>query len=131
MTPSAKSLIAVLMIAALGAGGCSTVSRLNPFKGKEAQEVATEGDRISILSADQKLEPAEALKGVDFALPPPEAVAAWPLPGGTSEQSMGNITAAPGLTPHGLRHGHQTWLDDLGVRYVLQSERMARGTWHA
>jgi hypothetical protein len=25
----------------------------------------------------------------------------------------------PGLTPHGLRHGHQTWLDDLGVRYVL------------
>ena len=30
----------------------------------------------------------------------------------------------PGLTPHGLRHGHQTWLDELGVRYVLQSERM-------
>jgi integrase len=29
-----------------------------------------------------------------------------------------------GLTPHGLRHGHQTWLDELGVRYVLQSERM-------
>jgi hypothetical protein len=29
-----------------------------------------------------------------------------------------------GLTPHGLRHGHQTWLDDLGVRYVVQSERM-------
>jgi hypothetical protein len=21
-------------------------------------------------------------------------------------------------------HGHQTWLDDLGIRYVLQSERM-------
>jgi len=30
----------------------------------------------------------------------------------------------PGLTPHGLRHGHETWLDDLDVRYVLQSERM-------
>ncbi len=30
----------------------------------------------------------------------------------------------PGLTPHGLRHGHQTWLDDIGIRYVLQSERM-------
>ena len=29
-----------------------------------------------------------------------------------------------GLTPHGLRHGHETWLDDLGIRYVLQSERM-------
>ena len=61
MTPSAKSLVAVLMIAALGASGCATVSRFNPFKGKETKEVATEGDRISILSADQKLEPAEAL----------------------------------------------------------------------
>lgn len=30
----------------------------------------------------------------------------------------------PGLSPHGLRHGHQTCLDELGVRYVLQSERM-------
>jgi len=98
MTPRAKSLLAVLMIAALGAGGCSTISRINPFHGKETKEVATEGDRISIISADQKLEPAEALKGVDFALPPPEAVAEWPLPGGTPEQSMGNVTAGSNLT---------------------------------
>jgi hypothetical protein len=34
------------------------------------------------------------------------------------------LPLCPGLTPHGLRHGHQTWLDDLGVRYILQSERM-------
>lgn len=98
MTPRAKSLLAVLMIAALGASGCSTISRINPFKGKEAQEVATEGDRISIIAADQKLEPAAALKNVDFALPPPEAMADWPLPGGTPEQLVGNVTAAPGLT---------------------------------
>jgi integrase len=30
----------------------------------------------------------------------------------------------PDLTLHGLRHGHQTWLDDLGIRYVLRAERM-------
>jgi hypothetical protein len=29
-----------------------------------------------------------------------------------------------GLSPHGLRHGHQTWLDDLGVQEMLKSERM-------
>lgn len=29
-----------------------------------------------------------------------------------------------GLTPHGLRHGHQTWMDEAGISYVLQSERM-------
>jgi integrase len=30
----------------------------------------------------------------------------------------------PGLTPHGLRHGHQTWMDEDGIPDVLQSERM-------
>jgi len=34
------------------------------------------------------------------------------------------LPLCPGLTSHGLRHGHQTWLDDLDIRYVLQSERM-------
>jgi len=29
-----------------------------------------------------------------------------------------------GLTPHGLRHGHQTWMDEVNTAYVLQSERM-------
>ncbi len=102
MTPSRTRLLAVLLIAALGASGCSTVgstvSRLNPFKGKDAaQETATEGERISIVAADQKLEPAEALKGVDFALPAVEAVKDWPLPGGSAEQTMGNLAAAPNL----------------------------------
>lgn len=98
MTPSQTRLLAALMVAALGVSACSTVDRLNPFKGSAPKEVATEGDRISIISADQKLEPAEALKGVDFALPPPETVAAWPLPGGSPEQAMGNANAAPSLT---------------------------------
>jgi outer membrane protein assembly factor BamB len=86
------------MVAALGASACSTVNKLNPFKSSAPKEVATEGDRISIISADQKLEPAEALKGIDFALPPAETVAAWPLPGGSPEQVMGNANAAPNLT---------------------------------
>lgn len=49
---------------------------------------------------------------------------------GTGEQPAGPVPVASwlplrtGLTPHGLRHGHQTWMDDMGVRYVLQSERM-------
>jgi outer membrane protein assembly factor BamB len=97
MTFSQKTLPAVLLVAALGVAGCSTVSRLNPFHGSAPKEVATEGDRISIVGADQKLEPSEALKGVDFALPAVETVAAWPLPGGTPEQSMGNANAAPNL----------------------------------
>ena len=61
MTPRQKSLLAVVAIAARRASGCATISRLNPFHGKDgAKEVASEGERISIVAADQKLEPAEA-----------------------------------------------------------------------
>jgi outer membrane protein assembly factor BamB len=98
MTSRRTRFLAVLLIAALGASGCSTVSRFNPFKGKEAKEVASEGERISIVPADQRLEPAEALKGVEFALPAPTVLADWPLPGGTLEQSVGNVDAAPNLS---------------------------------
>lgn len=30
----------------------------------------------------------------------------------------------PGLTPHGLRHGHQTWMDDARIGKALKVERM-------
>jgi hypothetical protein len=30
----------------------------------------------------------------------------------------------PGLTPHGLRHGHQTWMEEAGISDLLRSERM-------
>lgn len=49
--------------------------------------------------------------GTQGAPAEPMALASW-------------LPICSGLTPHGLRHGHQTWLDDLGIRYVLQSERM-------
>jgi hypothetical protein len=30
----------------------------------------------------------------------------------------------PGLTPHGLHHGHQTWMEEAGISDQLRSERM-------
>ncbi|MEV7966600.1 tyrosine-type recombinase/integrase [Sphaerisporangium sp. NPDC088356] len=29
-----------------------------------------------------------------------------------------------GLTPHGLRHGHKTWMAEDGIPEILQAERM-------
>jgi len=98
MTSRRNTLLAACLIAALGASGCSTLGRLNPFDRDEGpQETAGEGQRISIVPPDQRLEPAEALKGVDFSLPTPQTVAAWPLPGGTPEQSVDHVDAAPNL----------------------------------
>jgi hypothetical protein len=37
---------------------------------------------------------------------------------------MSWMPIAPGLTSHGLRHSHQTWLEDGGIHYFLISERM-------
>ncbi len=34
------------------------------------------------------------------------------------------LPVLPGLTPHGLRHGYQTWMDEAGISYVLQSAQM-------
>ena len=95
-----STILAALLVAALGASGCATVSRLNPFDKKDEgpAELAGEGQRISIIPPDQVLEPAAALKGVEFALPPAEKVTAWALPGGVAEQAMGNVDAAPDLT---------------------------------
>ena len=99
MTPSRTRLLSALMIAALGASGCSTLGRINPFHGGGGgpKETASEGERISIVPAGEKLEVAEALKGQDFALPAPSVVTDWPVPGGTLEQSVENVDAAPNL----------------------------------
>lgn len=45
------------------------------------------------------------------------------------------LAIQPGLTPHGLRHGHQTWMEELGTPYILVADRMGhevpgmRGTY--
>lgn len=93
-----RTVLVAMMAAAVGVSGCSTVGRFNPFKERESPETASEGERISIIPPDQLLEPAAALKGVDFSLPQPVAIAEWPLPGGTPEQSVGAVAAAPNLS---------------------------------
>ena len=49
---------------------------------------------------------------------------------GSGEEPAEDMTLAswlpvlPGLTPHGLRHGHQTWMDEDGIPEVLKTKRM-------
>lgn len=92
-----SSLLAVVAVACVATAGCSTVSRLNPFKAKEAKDVASEGVRIPVIALDKSLTPSEALKGQGFMLPPAKVQESWPLPGGTPEQSVEHVAAAPNL----------------------------------
>jgi hypothetical protein len=95
MTLRRIRLVPVLLAVALGASACS---HLNPFnRGGGPKETAAEGQRISIIPPGERLEVSEALKGQDFALPTPARVADWPVPGGTLEQSVEHVDAAPNL----------------------------------
>lgn len=97
-----NGLLVLLLAVAVGASGCSTASKLgelNPFHKADTgpKEKASEGQRVSIVAFDEKIEPAEGLKGADFFLPDPKPVAEWSLPGGTAEQSLENVAAGGGL----------------------------------
>lgn len=88
-----------LVLAAVALSGCSTLGAIGdkmPFVGnKKNSTTATAGERVSVIAFDEKLATAEGLKGADFQLPEPVDRADWPLPGGTPEQSVENVAAAP------------------------------------
>ncbi len=87
--------VALVAGLALGVASCSTARNLWPFGGDDRPDaVASAGERISIIEFEQSLAPSAALAGRDFFLPGPQAITAWPLPGGTPEQSIEHAAAA-------------------------------------
>ncbi len=94
MILSRPSMVAVLLASAVAMSGCSTINQLNPFGGDdEPQEIASGGERISVLAFDDTIVPSETLSGADFFLPTPYTRTAWPVPGGVMEQSPEHIEA--------------------------------------
>lgn len=91
--------VALICGVAATMASCGTVRRNLPFGlggGKEdAGAIASAGQRISVLEFEQSLSPSAALSGRDFFLPGPQAVTAWTQPGGTSENLVEHVIAAP------------------------------------
>lgn len=91
--------IALVCGLAVTVASCSTAQRLWPFGGDDApSSVASAGERVSILEFEQRLSPSTALSGRDFFVPGPQAINAWPVPGGNVEQSLEHVIAAPEFT---------------------------------
>ena len=88
-----RTLGAVAVIALLAAGGCSTF-RKHDHGGADSGPTA-KANRIPVIALNDQLKVADALKGQDFLIPPPAPQPDWPLPGGTLEQSVENVDAAP------------------------------------
>ena len=90
--------VALICGVAVTMASCGTVRRNLPFGlgGKEeAAATASAGQRISVLECEQTLAPSAALSGRDFFLPGPQAVTAWTQPGGTAENLVEHVIAAP------------------------------------
>jgi outer membrane protein assembly factor BamB len=89
-------LVSVLVLAA-ALSACGTVRRILPFvgDGEAPKATAAEGKRVAVMAFDETVTPAEALKGVSFSIPAPNAITEWPVPGGTPEQAVEHVQAAP------------------------------------
>jgi len=105
---------------ALSLASCAAQRAMLPFGlgGKEENTaIATEGQRISVLAFEQQLAPSAALAGRDFFIPGPQAATAWPVPGGTIENSVEHVIAAPDFTV--------AWKRDIGAGSSRTSQIMA------
>jgi outer membrane protein assembly factor BamB len=112
--------VALISSVALSVTACAAQRRMLPFGlgGKEENtSVATEGQRISVLAFEQQLAPSAALSGRDFFIPGPQAATSWPVPGGTIENSVEHVIAAPEFKV--------AWKRDIGVGSSRTSEIMA------
>ena len=79
-----------LMLSACG--GLPNPVDIIPFVGgDEEDENKLEGDRISVLSLDQRLEVDPALMDIDVALPPPYTNDSWPQAGGYASHAMHHL----------------------------------------
>jgi len=90
-------------------------------KGKAAR------DRVPVLVDHGKPWPGKPLPTWPAAVPGLTFV----VPQGQGRPRMSDelrvaswLPVLPNLTPHGLRHGYQTWMDEAGLSYVLQSAQM-------
>ena len=92
-----RAMLGAVTLAAFGLAGCQSLSKLEFWKSSDNKSVASKGERIPILAPEDQLAVADALKGQTFYLPAPAAQADWPLPGGTPEQSVEHVAAAPDL----------------------------------
>ncbi len=86
------SVLAMGLTTALSLSACSHL----PLKNHNSDQgaVASQGQRISIVAFDQKLQPSKSLKGIGYYLPPVAAVGSWPVAGGPQDVLVQNADAA-------------------------------------
>ena len=116
---SAKFSGIALTVLAMAAvlSGCNTI---NHFRNKDdgPVAVASQGQRISIVAFEQKLEPSKSLKGVGYYLPPVQPVADWPVGSGPAGDLIQNADSAKAFSI--------AWVKQIGAASKLETEVVAQ-----
>lgn len=88
--------VSLLAVACVTLGACSSIPLLNRIGGGDDDDgvVASQGQRLSIVAFEQKVEPAKSLKGVGYYIPPAQPVAEWRMSGGPQDAVIQNADAA-------------------------------------
>jgi outer membrane protein assembly factor BamB len=84
------SVFAVLALAGVGMAGCDTIGGI--FR-KSNNDKRIEGERVSIVAADQDLTPDQQLATAPVELPAPIGNAEWPQPGDTPANKIEHLQA--------------------------------------
>ena len=90
MTLRSLSAVTLLLTTALTLSGCSTIGDL--FGGND-DDVVVEGERVSIIAADQDLTPDTGLAATTVELPAPIGNAEWPQPGDSPANKIEHLQA--------------------------------------
>lgn len=100
----ARACATALALAPLA--GCGTVSNMLHLGTDKPPKSKLKGERIAVLSLSDRLEPAEALKGVGFSIPAAAPLSDWPQAGGDPAHDVENVVAAPQMK--------ELWRRDIG-----------------
>ncbi len=87
-------LVLVSLMCAVSLSGCA---KLGLSGGKDKKRTPVMGNRISILSSEQGIEPDPALAGVQVVLPEAALNADWAQPGGNASKSVGHLAMGQAL----------------------------------
>jgi len=93
MTLRRASSVILVTLASVALVACNSIHL--PWQQERNHGHASPGERISLLELSDQLRVADSLRGQDFFLPPPAPQADWPVAGGTLEQSVEHVDAAP------------------------------------
>jgi outer membrane protein assembly factor BamB len=119
--PSGKAravAAAALLIAAAGLNGCAVIHKVTHNANSDQGAVISQGQRISIVAFQQKLEPSKSLAGVGYYLPPAQAVTSWPVAGGDPVNPVQNAAAAADFKI--------AWTRSIGVKSERDTEVLAQ-----